>query len=94
MKFKNFFLALALALVSTFAFAGDVAPLEDTPKDTVVVYDSNNVPHTITFISTTLGDDAECTVTATISILGQEATVSATAETCSEARRMVQEVFE
>lgn len=94
MNFKSLFFTLSLLFSLTFTLSATPAvPLVEGVINTETV---ELATHAIAFDNyEVVFDDAECTVTATISAGGiAELEVSATAATCAEALQMILDIVE
>lgn len=106
MKFKSIFFSLCLLFIGATSFAA-TADLAPTNGDEPLTLEAANkqvkealakLPADSDFgaasITTIVEDDASCTVSAEVSVMGQSVSVSATAETCGAALNMIIEIFE
>ena len=105
MKFKSIFFSLCLLFIgaTSFAATADLAPangddpltLEEANKQVQEVLASLPTDSDFSAASVTkiVEDDASCTVSAEVTVMGQSVSVSATAETCGAALEMIIDIF-
>lgn len=91
MKIKTSILTFVFALMGTFLFANEFET--STYETTLTAQISLSEASDIAVETWTISEES-CTISVTVELFGQSATVTVVADTCVEARRLLQQFFE